>query len=110
MRALSPPTKPNGRHAFTRWEMFLLWFAANRTLIGGVVGALGMVFLGVFEFEGHDKVADLLERLALLIVAGSGIYAVGAGAHKSDQFWKEKQLEATLPPHERPPQRRKSDS
>ena len=102
---LSPPVAPSGQP--TGWESFLLWFAANRRVIGTVLSTLGVLVTAHFEFQGHEKVGEILMSLALLV---AGAYTAGAGFHRADHYWKEKKYEATLPPQARPPQRRKSDA
>lgn len=102
---LTPPV--NAGPTTSGWDRFLLWFAANRAVIGSIIGSIGTIFLLHFEFQGHDKLGEILLSVALMI---TGAYTTGAGMHKSDEHWKEKKLEATLPPQSRTPRRRKSDA
>lgn len=94
---------------FSRWQMFVLWFAANRRWIGGIVSFAGLILRFNLSFVGHDEWADRMKDLADLIIMGGGATA-SAGIFHSDETWEERKNIASLPPQVRPLRRRKNDA
>lgn len=92
----------------SRWQMFVLWFAANRRWIGGAVSLIGLVLRFNLSFAGHDEWADRMKDLADLIIMG-GSATVSAAVFDNDEVWKQRKMMATMPPHMRPPRRRRTD-
>ena len=93
----------------SRYQLFVLWCAAHRRFLGWLIIGASLVLRYNFSFSGHSEWADHLKELSILLLA-SGAYTAAAGTHNPDEYWKEKKLEATLPPQERSPRRRKNDA